>query len=176
MTADIFGQFIEAIACFVVGAYFGVKFAFTEIIGACSGKVIRGILQFIYGLSYVVSLGFVIYVIADGDFHYYHFMLQFLGALAFVPLSRKVFRRFKKPIQKIWLRFIGRVDLLAPVKTPTNAEVHASANTNELALSRKTKLHAKRHRVVKKSQFTSNALTNDRGKKERRKHKKTKGN
>lgn len=172
MTADIYGQFIEAVACFAVGAYFGIKFAFTEIIGACSGRFIRGILQFVYGLSYVLSLGFVIYVIADGEFHYYQFMLQFFGALAFVPLSRKFFRRLKKPIQKFWLRFIGRVELLTPDKTINTAD-KSSARPNEQVTLQNRQTHEKRHKIVKKSHITSDVAPNERNKKERRKKKKT---
>lgn len=131
MTADIFAQFIEALACFAVGAYFGVKYAFTEVIGACSGKIIRGILQFIYGLSYFLSLGLVVYAVAGGSFHYYHFVLQFIGALAFIPISRKILFRYKKPIQKFWLRFIGSVELVNPkiVAATVNTTVEKNENT-----------------------------------------------
>lgn len=161
MTADIFAQFIEALACFAVGAYFGVKYAFTEVIGACSGKIIRGILQFIYGLSYFLSLGLVVYAVAGGSFHYYHFVLQFIGALVLIPISRKILFRYKKPIQKIWLRFIGRVELVNPKKVTITVKNNIEENENPACIEQKKKKKLRVNSNNIKSSAAKNEINSD---------------
>lgn len=108
MGADVLGQFIEALLCFGVGAYFGVKIAFTEVIGECSGKALRFILELILGLSYVLYVFVVILWFADGNLKYYHFVIEAIGALLILPIARKVFRRYKRGIQGIWLWLLGK--------------------------------------------------------------------
>lgn len=117
MGADVLGQFIEALLCFGVGAYFGVKIAFTEVIGECSGKVLRFILELILGISYVLYVFVVILWFADGNLKYYHFVIEAIGALLILPIARKVFRRYKRGIQSIWLWLLGKntdVDNMEP--------------------------------------------------------------
>lgn len=108
MSADVLGQFIEALLCFGVGAYFGVKIAFTEVIGECSGKALRFILELILGISYVLYVFVVILWFADGNLKYYHFVIEAIGALLILPIARKVFRRYKRGIQSIWLWLLGK--------------------------------------------------------------------
>lgn len=108
MGADVLGQFIEAVLCFGVGAYFGVKIAFTEIIGECSGKVLRVILEFILGVSYVLCVFAVIFWFSDGNLKYYHFVIEAIGALLMLPLARKFFKRYKRGIQSVWLWLLGK--------------------------------------------------------------------
>lgn len=108
MGADVLGQFIEALLCFGVGAYFGVKIAFTEVIGECSGKALRFILELILGISYVLYVFVVILWFADGNLKYYHFVIEAIGALLILPIARKVFRRYKRGIQGIWLWLLGK--------------------------------------------------------------------
>lgn len=108
MGADVLGQFIEALLCFGVGAYFGVKIAFTEVIGECSGKALRFILELILGISYVLYVFVVILWFADGNLKYYHFVIEAIGALLILPIARKVFRRYKRGIQSIWLWLLGK--------------------------------------------------------------------
>lgn len=117
MGADVLGQFIEAVLCFGVGAYFGVKIAFTEIIGECSGKVLRVILELILGVSYVLCIFAVIFWFSDGNLKYYHFVIEAIGALIMLPLARKFFKRYKRGIQSVWLWLLGKnadVDNLEP--------------------------------------------------------------
>lgn len=108
MGADVLGQFIEALLCFGVGAYFGVKIAFTEVIGECSGKVLRFILELILGISYVLYVFVVILWFADGNLKYYHFVIEAIGALLILPIARKVFRQYRRGIQNIWLWLLGK--------------------------------------------------------------------
>lgn len=118
MGADVLGQFIEALLCFGVGGYFGVKIAFTEVIGECSGKVLRVILELILGISYVLCVFAVILWFADGNLKYYHFVIEAIGAFMVLPLARKVFKRYKRGIQNVWLWLLGKnqeVDNQAPI-------------------------------------------------------------
>lgn len=108
MGADVLGQFIEALLCFGVGAYFGIKIAFTEVIGECSGKVLRFILELILGISYVLCIYVVILWFADGNLKYYHFVIEAIGALLVLPIARKVFKRYKRGIQSVWLWLLGK--------------------------------------------------------------------
>lgn len=108
MGADVLGQFIEALLCFGVGAYFGIKIAFTEVIGECSGKVLRFILELILGISYVLCIFVVILWFADGNLKYYHFVIEAIGALLVLPIGRKVFKRYKRGIQSVWLWLLGK--------------------------------------------------------------------
>lgn len=108
MGADVLGQFIEALLCFGVGAYFGIKIAFTEVIGECSGKVLRFILELILGISYVLCIFVVILWFADGNLKYYHFVIEAIGALLVLPIARKVFKRYKRGIQSVWLWLLGK--------------------------------------------------------------------
>lgn len=108
MGADVLGQFIEAVLCFGVGAYFGVKIAFTEIIGECSGKALRVILELILGVSYVLCIFAVIFWFSDGNLKYYHFVVEAIGALIMLPLARKFFRKYKRGIQRVWLWLLGK--------------------------------------------------------------------
>lgn len=108
MGADVLGQFIEAVLCFGVGAYFGVKIAFTEIIGECSGKALRVILELILGVSYVLCIFAVIFWFSDGNLKYYHFVIEAIGALIMLPLARKFFKRYKRGIQSVWLWLLGK--------------------------------------------------------------------
>lgn len=108
MGADVLGQFIEALLCFGVGAYFGVKIAFTEIIGECSGKALRVILELILGVSYVLCIFAVIFWFSDGNLKYYHFVVEAIGALIMLPLARKFFRKYKRGIQSVWLWLLGK--------------------------------------------------------------------
>lgn len=108
MGADVLGQFIEAVLCFGVGAYFGVKIAFTEIIGECSGKALRVILELILGVSYVLCVFAVIFWFSDGNLKYYHFVIEAIGALLMLPLARKFFKRYKRGIQSVWLWLLGK--------------------------------------------------------------------
>lgn len=108
MGADVLGQFIEALLCFGVGAYFGVKIAFTEVIGECSGKTLRFILELFLGFSYVLCVFAVILWFADGNLKYYHFVIEAIGAFMVLPLARKVFKRYKRGIQNVWLWLLGK--------------------------------------------------------------------
>lgn len=108
MGADVLGQFIEAVLCFGVGAYFGVKIAFTEIIGECSGKVLRVILELMLGVSYVLCVFAVIFWFSDGNLKFYHFVIEAIGALIMLPLARKFFKRYKRGIQSVWLWLLGK--------------------------------------------------------------------
>lgn len=108
MGADVLGQFIEAVLCFGVGAYFGVKIAFTEIIGECSGRALRVILELILGVSYVLCVFAVIFWFSDGNLKYYHFVIEAIGALIMLPLARKFFKRYKRGIQSVWLWLLGK--------------------------------------------------------------------
>lgn len=108
MGADVLGQFIEAVLCFGVGAYFGVKIAFTEIIGECSGKVLRVILELMLGVSYVLCVFGVIFWFSDGNLKFYHFVIEAIGALIMLPLARKFFKRYKRGIQSVWLWLLGK--------------------------------------------------------------------
>lgn len=129
MSADVLGQFIEALLCFGVGAYFGVKIAFTEVIGECSGKALRFILELILGISYVLYVFVVILWFADGNLKYYHFVIEAIGALLILPIARKVFRRYKRGIQSIWLWLLGKnVDV--DNKEPTVKEKKNSKKNN----------------------------------------------
>lgn len=108
MGADVLEQFIEAVLCFGVGAYFGVKIAFTEIIGECSGKALRVILELMLGVSYVLCVFAVIFWFSDGNLKYYHFVIEAIGALIMLPLARKFFKRYKRGIQSVWLWLLGK--------------------------------------------------------------------
>lgn len=108
MGADVLGQFIEALLCFGVGGYFGVKIAFTEVIGECSGKALKFILELILGISYVLYVFAVILWFADGNLKYYHFVIEAIGAFMVLPLARKVFKRYKRGIQSVWLWLLGK--------------------------------------------------------------------
>lgn len=108
MGADVLGQFIEALLCFGVGAYFGVKIAFTEVIGECSGKALRFILELFLGISYIFCVFAVIIWFSDGNLKYYHFVIEAIGALLLLPLARKFFRKYKRGIQKVWLWLLGK--------------------------------------------------------------------
>lgn len=125
MGADVLGQFIEAVLCFGVGAYFGVKIAFTEIIGECSGRALRVILELILGVSYVLCVFAVIFWFSDGNLKYYHFVIEAIGALIMLPLARKFFKRYKRGIQSVWLWLLGK-----------NADVD---NQDQIAKSKKSK-------------------------------------
>lgn len=108
MGADVLGQFIEAVLCFGVGAYFGVKIAFTEIIGECSGRALRVILELMLGASYVLCVFAVIFWFSDGNLKFYHFVIEAIGALIMLPLARKFFKRYKRGIQSVWLWLLGK--------------------------------------------------------------------
>lgn len=108
MGADVLKQFIEALLCFGVGAYFGVKIAFTEVIGECSGKALRFILELLLGISYVLCVFAVIFWFSDGNLKYYHFGVEAIGALIMLPLARKFFKRYKRGIQSVWLWLLGK--------------------------------------------------------------------
>lgn len=108
MGADVLRQFIEALLCLGVGAYFGVKIAFTEVIGECSGKALKFILELILGISYVLYVFAVILWFADGNLKYYHFVIEAIGAFMVLPLARKVFKRYKRGIQSVWLWLLGK--------------------------------------------------------------------
>lgn len=125
MGADVLGQFIEAVLCFGVGAYFGVKIAFTEIIGECSGRALRVILELILGVSYVLCIFAVIFWFSDGNLKYYHFVIEAIGAFIMLPLARKFFKRYKRGIQSVWLWLLGK-----------NADVD---NQDQIAKSKKSK-------------------------------------
>lgn len=134
MGADVLGQFIEALLCFGVGAYFGIKIAFTEVIGECSGKVLRFILELILGISYVLCIYVVILWFADGNLKYYHFVIEAIGALLVLPIARKVFKRYKRGIQSVWLWLLGKnveVDNQEPiVKEKKNKRKKAKKELN----------------------------------------------
>lgn len=141
MGADVLGQFIEAVLCFGVGAYFGVKIAFTEIIGECSGKALRVILELILGVSYVLCIFAVIFWFSDGNLKYYHFVIEAIGALIMLPLARKFFKRYKRGIQSVWLWLLGK-----------NADVD---NQEPKANVKKIKRNRKKYLLVTDSTFLS---------------------
>lgn len=141
MGADVLGQFIEAVLCFGVGAYFGVKIAFTEIIGECSGKALRVILELILGVSYVLCIFAVIFWFSDGNLKYYHFVIEAIGALIMLPLARKFFKRYKRGIQSVWLWLLGK-----------NADVD---NQEPKANVKKIKRNRKKDLLVTDSTFLS---------------------
>lgn len=141
MGADVLGQFIEAVLCFGVGAYFGVKIAFTEIIGECSGKVLRVILELILGVSYVLCIFAVIFWFSDGNLKYYHFVIEAIGALIMLPFARKFFKRYKRGIQSVWLWLLGK-----------NADVD---NQEPKANVKKIKRNRKKDLLVTDSTFLS---------------------
>lgn len=141
MGADVLGQFIEAVLCFGVGAYFGVKIAFTEIIGECSGKALRVILELILGVSYVLCIFAVIFWFSDGNLKYYHFVIEAIGALIMLPLARKFFKRYKHGIQSVWLWLLGK-----------NADVD---NQEPKANVKKIKRNRKKDLLVTDSTFLS---------------------
>lgn len=141
MGADVLGQFIEAVLCFGVGAYFGIKIAFTEIIGECSGKALRIFLELILGVSYVLCIFAVIFWFSDGNLKYYHFVIEAIGALIMLPLARKFFKRYKRGIQSVWLWLLGK-----------NADVD---NQEPKANVKKIKRNRKKDLLVTDSTFLS---------------------
>lgn len=135
MGADVLGQFIEALLCFGVGAYFGVKIAFTEVIGECSGKVLRFILELILGISYVLYVFVVILWFADGNLKYYHFVIEAIGALLILPIARKVFRRYKRGIQSIWLWLLGKNTDVDNKEPTVKEKMKGRKNKNKIIVS-----------------------------------------
>lgn len=155
MGADVLGQFIEALLCFGVGAYFGIKIAFTEVIGECSGKVLRFILELILGISYVLCIFVVILWFADGNLKYYHFVIEAIGALLVLPIARKVFKRYKRGIQSVWLWLLGKnveVDNQEPIvkeKRKKKAKVKKESVCPDNELSDKTHQKSGVNRISK---------------------------
>lgn len=141
MGADVLGQFIEALLCFGVGAYFAVKIAFTEVIGECSGKALRFILELLLGVSYILCIFVVIFWFSDGNLKYYHFVIEAIGALLLLPLARKFFRKYKRGIQSVWLWLLGK-----------NAEVD---NQEPIAKVKKIKRNRKKDLLATDSMILS---------------------